>query len=253
VTLLLGFGARAPIVTILGTFLVIRNYVVHPISARNAAVIALVGLFVLSFWGQYRLTLSATFLEASDLLEITEKISEDFPEWDIVAAITDYYPNAQDYYYGQLIWETLYSVVPRRLWTSKPIWYGPYQISNDVFPGVLSPSVYGGFQGTFLSTSTIGAGYAEFGWVAAVVVMFVFGIFWRTIYRYVEVKTPGFAAAALFGYCWSAIPLHMRFFSVTIVNIIISISAALVVFALVSSGRSMRAAPHFQAIHPSRG
>ena len=239
VFLLLAFGARAPVVTLLGTLLVIRNYVIRPISARNAMVFALLGLIALAVWGQYRLSWSANFLEDYDPVTMTQKVGEDFPEWDILAAITDHYPLGQDYYYGRLSWESLYTLVPRRFWTTKPIWYGPDQISNDVFPGVLAVSAEGGFQGTFLSTGTVGGGYAEFGWVGGLAAMFIFGVLWRTIYRYVEDKTPTFAAAALFGYCWSGLPLHMRFFSTTIVSLAIDIGGALLVFALVG-GRNGR-------------
>jgi oligosaccharide repeat unit polymerase len=242
VFLLLSFGARTPIVTLLGTLLVIRNYVIRPISARNAIVFAVLALIALAVWGQYRLNWSANFIQDYDPLTLTQKIGEDFPEWDIVAAITDYYPQAQDYYYGRLMWETLYSLVPRRFWTGKPIWYGVYQVSNDVFPGLLAVSASGGFQGTFLSTSTVGAGYADFGWFGAMAAMFIFGILWRAIYRYVEGKSATFAAAALFGYCWSGLPLHMRFFSTTILSLSIDVAGALLVFALVGGGRNVHPA-----------
>jgi hypothetical protein len=160
-----------------------------------------------------------------------ERIGEDIPEWDIVASIVDYYPQSRPYYYGQLTWETTYSLIPRRIWQSKPIWYGPYQIENDVFPGQLVSLPDGGFEGTFLSSSTLGAGYAEFGWVGALAAMFIFGAMWRLLYGLVESRRPDFVRAALFGFCWSGMPILVRYFSLAISSLTMNLGIYMFIFA----------------------
>jgi oligosaccharide repeat unit polymerase len=245
------FAARMSLLFVIVGLVVVSHYTVKRIQHRTAAVLAAV-LFVVAaafgaFRGSYlRPSFSWSDVMGESLVASAQEEIQGYCDWDITATVVDYYPHQRAFYHGRLALESLYFLIPRRIWTDKPTWYGSQRIQNDIAPGLLSVADEGGFTGTSISQSALGEGYADWGILGVALYLFIYGCYWRWIYALLEANRFRFPGAMLFAPAFVFLPMVLRSFSSTIVNTSIWVAGMYLLCAWLG-GVETRPVPHLSA------
>lgn len=236
VSLMLGFsifGSRWTLMFIPVSLTIIRHYVVRRIPSWRLG-FSFIALFMASAtFGAYRGALDINRLDLSAMVSNVADEMVSFADWDIFLAISDYYPEHRPHYFGRLAAESVLWLIPRSIWSGKPIVYGASQIQDDITPGLRVINLSGGYSGTAISQSTMGEGYADFGVAGALVYMGGFGLVWGWIYAALRGNgRRSFSAAALYSLMYILLPVAVRGFSGPIILLLIwgGLVSALLVF-----------------------
>jgi hypothetical protein len=239
------FGARWTLFFIVGCVLIMWHNVVCRFSARQWVMI-FIGFFVLSaLFGVFRSHLDFRELLLEDVLEYLVLEVSQYSDWDLLAEIIQIYPQFSGHTYGVLGLETFFWLVPRRIWPTKPEWYGTTLIQQTLFPGMLEMSAVG-FTGSYLGTSIVGEGYVEFGWLGVVVYMFLSGVIWRLVYRFKNANRGRLPAEALYAVLIIGIPTYVRSFVSSILLMLVWSTGAAIVFRCLETSEQRS---HFAAAH----
>lgn len=115
--------------------------------------------------------------EKSALEMLLYSYSTTFNGFDIAMAILSHYPDSTPFFYGKTFGDAvLYPWVPRALWSAKPLVYGGTAITEPIGSFVSG--------GTHVTADIIGEGYANFGLVGVVLMMFAQGIAGKAVYAH---------------------------------------------------------------------
>jgi len=242
------FGARWSLFFILGSLIIMRHYRGRRLGVRTWIVTFLCFFVASALFGAWRQTLDLDDIRPELFVQNVMIETHQYLEWDVLSEIVSLYPAIESHSHGLLGLETLFWLVPRRLWPAKPVWYGTTTIQSTLFPGILDFADDGGFIGTFLTLSIAGEGYVEFGWVGAVLYMFLVGVVWRLIYEFKEINGDSFPAVAVYAVLAVSIPIHVRAFATGILVVFAWFVLHLIVFGWL--GGVARRAP---ALNPERG
>ncbi len=224
------FAARMSLLFVVVGLMVLRHYTVKRMDPRWAVAAAAV-LFVLAaafgvFRSNYlRPTFSWSDALGEDLTATMEDELKGYCDWDVTATVVDYYPAHRQFYHGRLALESVYYLIPRRLWTGKPIWYGSGRIENDISPNLLTVRDEGGFNGSAISQSALGEGYADLGVAGAALYMFIYGCYWSWIYGLLRANAFRLPGAMMFAPAFVYLPMVLRSFSSTIIDVSIWVLA----------------------------
>ncbi len=233
------FGSRMTTLFVPATTVVVWHYAFRRLNIRGFGLILASLFFVSSLFGAFRGSLEAASIGSSRLAENLGYELTGYHDWDVLVGVVEHYPLNRDYYYGKLALGSLLWPIPRKFWTSKPIAYGPGLIQDDLAPGLRSLSPEGGYTGTSMTQSTIGEGYADFGFLGAVGYMFLFGLFWKTFFEYLRVNAYSVPAVALYAINWVALPIWVRGFSGPLITIAVEATSIFLVFKFLESNDTL--------------
>jgi hypothetical protein len=202
---------------------------------RRLALRAWITIFVCFFvasalFGIWRQTFDLADIRPELIVQNVAIETHQYLEWDVLSEMVGLYPSSEKHTNGWLGLETVFWLVPRRFWPTKPEWYGTTTIQRTLFPGIIDFSDDGGFVGTFLTISTAGEGYVEFGWVGAFLYMFTFGVMWRSIYEFKEFNRNSFPAVAIYAVLAIGIPIYIRGFATVVLVVSVWFALHLIVF-----------------------
>jgi len=217
------FAARMSLLFVLVGLLVLRHYTIKRVGQRAAVVGAAILFVVAAAFGVFRANyLRPTFSWSDALGEDLNTTLQDelkgYCDWDVTATVVDYYPAHRQFYHGRLALESFYYLIPRRLWPDKPTWYGSSRIENDISPNLMTVRDEGGFQGTAISQSSLGEGYADWGIVGVALYLYIYGCYWCWIYGLLRANDYRLPGAMLFAPPFIYLPLVLRSFSSTIID-----------------------------------
>ncbi len=248
------FAARFSLLMTIVGLLVVRHYAIRRISYPRLLVVGVAVLLAHSAFGTVRgwVTHEPTRPRRSLSNTLSGEIKS-VADWDIFAAIIDYYPESHEHYFGQLAVESTYWLIPRRVWSGKPVWYGPQRIQDDIAPGLLSASNQGGFVGTSIAQSTLGEGYAEFGAFGVVAYLLMFGFVWGRLYRFVRVHRGSFPVASIYAPIYAYLPMALRSFTSLLLMMALWFTTMFILCSLMErrraySGRLSSRGPSVQAV-----
>ncbi len=131
--------------------------------------------------------------------------------WSSLLAIVSYYPNMKDYYFGRIMFEDLYLLIPRYIWQTKPFYYGTVKIQTDIAPQFFDPQTGIGHIESF---SVLGVGYVDFGLFGSLMAMFLCGVFLRTFYEYFKKNEKNLSSIIFYSFVVIQIFLFVRGFLV---------------------------------------
>jgi hypothetical protein len=207
------FGARWSLFFIIGSLIIVWHYTRRRLRVRQWVAIFVCFFVASSLFGVWRQSFDLSDIRPELILLNVVIETYQYLEWDVLSEIFSVYPVSENHSYGKLSLETVFWLIPRRLWPDKPVWYGTTTIQRVVFPGMINFSDEGGFVGTFLTISTAGEGYVEFGWLGAILYMFTFGVAWRLIYDFKELSRNSFPSVAAYAVLVIGIPIYIRGFT----------------------------------------
>lgn len=230
------FGSRASLFFIPVTIVVLWHYQRKRFGARMLAVF-FAGFFVLfALFAQYRAHYRWSVGSVDELQDAVRLEISNYNNWDIFLGIIQYYPNVKDHYYGRLATTSLMWLIPRRIWPSKPILYGPAMVQEDVAPGLRLIVDTGGFTGTTISQSTMGEAYADLGVLGIGLYMFIFGAVWGGLYNYLLHCSFSYPASALYAALYVGLPGYTRNFAPSLMNCLIWFLALFALFFWMGGG-----------------
>src|SRR5437773_3516305 len=215
------FGARWSLFFIVGSLIIVWHYTRRRVRIWQWIAIFLCFFVASSLFGTWRQSLDVDDIRPELMLQNVVTETYQYLEWDVLSEIFRLYPVSESHSYGRLGLETILWLIPRRLWPGKPEWYGTTSIQRIVFPGIINFSDEGGFVGTFLTISTAGEGYVEFGWAGAFLYMFLFGVLWRLIYEFKELNRNSFPAVAAYAVLAIGIPVYVRGFATVVLVVFV--------------------------------
>jgi hypothetical protein len=212
------FGARWSLFFVVGALTIVWHYARGPFKVKTW-----IGVFALFFvasaqFGVWRAGMDLRAIAPERLLDNLVTETRQYLEWDVLSEIVRTYPGSDGHSYGWLGFETALWLVPRRVWPGKPEWYGTTTIQRAIFPGVVDLTDEG-FVGSFLTISTAGEGYVEFGWAGTLIYLFLFGVLWRLIYEFKERNQNSVPAVALYAVLVVSIPVYVRGFATVLLMI----------------------------------
>ncbi|MBI3565137.1 MAG: oligosaccharide repeat unit polymerase [Elusimicrobia bacterium] len=231
------FGSRWTLLFIPVSLLVITHYAVKPLSIKSIGA-AFLAIFILSaVFGAFRGNMDIDRISPDRVMDDVADEMMAYADWDISLAIVDFYPNNQRHYFGRLAMESFYWLIPRSIWSSKPIQYGPSRIQDDIVPDLRVFNAGGGYSGTAISQSTIGEGYADFGAFGAILYMAIFGAAWGWVFKLVRENVSSFPMAAVYSLLYISIPLYIRGFSSPLILMGLWGGLVMVIFYFLSERR----------------
>ena len=103
-----------------------------------------------------------------------------FAEHQATATLLSQYTKEQPpHFYGKLLLDdAVLSLIPRKIWSTKPELYGGILVTDIIVPNRQ--------PGFYYTTGTFGTSYADFGYVGVVVAMLAFGFVMRMVYEYLK-------------------------------------------------------------------
>lgn len=215
------FGARGSLFFIPATLVVLWHYKIRRFGARMIALFFALFFIIFALFAQYRAHLRWSVGSVEELNEAVRLEVANYNNWDIFLGTIQYYPDVKDYYYGRLATSSLMWLIPRRIWPSKPILYGPALVQEDIAPGLRIVVDTGGFSGTTISQSTMGEAYADLGVLGILLYMFIFGAVWGGLYGYLSRCAFSYPASALYAALYVGLPGYTRNFAPSMMNLFI--------------------------------
>jgi oligosaccharide repeat unit polymerase len=222
-TLLLAEVSRRPLVTVALAAVFILGYYRNQFPSCRACRsygLSLV-LGVLLFIGLYTVGTAMRAVSFSDgtykdfiqQLDQLHRVGQSYQDFFLLEFVMENYPDQYPYTRGASFLNLAASPVPRVIWPSKPIGYGK-EIALRM--AGIPPSVhysrkldrrigYQSYSGTLL-----GEGYANFGWVGGLVLLFLFGRIVAFIHKYLEQNPRNQFAVVLYACFLSAALIQQR-------------------------------------------
>jgi len=166
--------SRGQVLLLIFLFLVFYNYKVkklHLIKITSIFVLILLLIFLIA---QFRGSLSFQATKQN----IANTFAGLFAEHQATATLlSEYYKEDTSHFYGKIfIEDTILSLIPRRIWPTKPEQYGSIFITNIIIPNRQ--------PGFFYTIGPFGTAYADFGYMGIFIVMLFFGFVMRVVYDY---------------------------------------------------------------------
>ncbi|MFH1430729.1 MAG: O-antigen polymerase [Candidatus Uhrbacteria bacterium] len=168
--------ARGQVLLLLFVVMVIYNYRVRRIGAVRM-VSAFVGMLIFAFaMGQFR---GAQDFQMTKM-NIANSFGGLFAEHQATAVLLSQYSRENPaYLYGKIFVEdTAFSLIPRKIWTTKPIYYGGIVVTDTLIPNRQ--------PGYHYTEGPFGAAFADLGYIGVFIAMLMIGWLMRVAYEYLR-------------------------------------------------------------------
>ncbi|MBI4433254.1 oligosaccharide repeat unit polymerase [Candidatus Uhrbacteria bacterium] len=168
--------ARGQVVLLMMVWLVFVNYRVRRWDLLQMTGVMAVVLVFSFFMAQYR---GAQHFAATKE-NVAETFGGLFTEHQATAALLSVYATTDaPRYYGRIAMEdTVLSLIPRKLWSTKPERYGSVLVTDLIVPNRQ--------HGYYYTIGPFGAAYADFGYVGVCISMLAIGFFMRVAYAFLR-------------------------------------------------------------------
>lgn len=168
--------SRGQVLLLVFLALVFFNYRIKRWDALKLASVFGAMLIVIFLMSQLRGSLDFSITKRN----VANTFSGLFTEHQATAALLSQYSKEQQpHFYGKLLLDdTVLSLIPRKIWPTKPEQYGSVLITDIIVPDRQ--------PGFFYTIGPFGAAYADFGYVGVAIAMLVFGFIMRVVYDYLK-------------------------------------------------------------------
>lgn len=174
-------GMRTPIIILLAVPIIMRHYylrkeikIIHVIVGTPVLFIL---LFILDCFRKYGGDIFSNISYKSTYIDIYKMTTELFVSFEGLVKIIQSMPEKMGLQYGLYYLYLSIAWIPRALWPSKPIVSLEWFLTKTVYE-------YSPLEGTALTPTIIGDLYLNLHIPAIIIGMFIWGIFWKTIYSY---------------------------------------------------------------------
>ena len=168
--------ARGQVLLLVFLVLVFFNYRIKRWDALKLASVFIAMLIVIFLIAQWRGPLDFSITKRN----IANTFVGLFTEHQATATLLSQYSKEQQpHFYGKLLLDdAVLSLIPRKIWSTKPERYG-----NIFVTDIIVPNRQPGF---FYTIGPFGTAYADFGYVGILIAMLVFGFIMRVVYDYLK-------------------------------------------------------------------
>lgn len=170
---IIGLG-KSTVVGLVFFILALIHYTRRKVRFIEIVAISLIGISVLTIFNYRRIAPEHRYV-LNKINVIPRMYTQSFEDFETLCAVVSHFPRAQQYYYGQRLFEeVVYLPIPRAFWKEKPAAYGSRAILYDISPNWFFSGYHTGLQSQF---------YADFGLAGVVIGFVVFGWLIGWIYK----------------------------------------------------------------------